>query len=449
MGRKLGPVSVVLAGEENTGLQFPAESAGILAPIGWAPAIAHCIRAISSLDPDRILVDRPRSISREALAGALHMWAADVLIAETGDDGESRSKFAGLAACLEGVEGSILFLAADFPLIRSESLRRLVDAAVSGNGFSVLRSPLMQGAAPQTHRSDEMGPSPDPPVIVTCLPMSTYRKIATSAGVPLEGSGHCHPDLLARVLLERNIETACITLDPEQAASVRTPDGRAHAESLFQDRARSRAIAEGVVMQAPDSVWFAVDNRIEPGAVLEPQIVFGPGVVVRSGAIIRAFSHLEGCEIGSGAVVGPHARLRPGTVVSDGARVGNFVEVKASSIGRGSRVSHLAYVGDTTIDGDANIGAGTITCNFDGMSKHRTFIGERAFVGSNTTLVAPVRVGREAMTGAGSVITREVPDEALAIARTRQENIQGRARRLMDRIRAVAGKSRDPADSER
>jgi bifunctional UDP-N-acetylglucosamine pyrophosphorylase/glucosamine-1-phosphate N-acetyltransferase len=164
-------------------------------------------------------------------------------------------------------------------------------------------------------------------------------------------------------------------------------------------------------------------------------VVFAPGVSVETGATIRAFSYLEGCHIGSDAIVGPFARIRPGTELSNGAKVGNFVELKNTTLGEGAKVNHLSYVGDTNIGEKANIGAGTVTCNYNGVEKFRTEIGARAFIGSNTMLVAPVNVGEEAMTGSGSVITHDVPDGALALSRTQQVNKSGAARRLFDMYR--------------
>ena len=169
-------------------------------------------------------------------------------------------------------------------------------------------------------------------------------------------------------------------------------------------------------------------------------MVFGPGVTVESGATIRAFSHLEGCHVGADAVVGPYARLRPGAELGNGAKVGNFVEIKSAELGEGAKVNHLSYIGDARVGAAANIGAGTITCNYDGVFKHQTTIGERAFIGSNTMLVAPVKVGDEAMTGSGSVITSDVPDGALALGRARQLNKDGFARKLMARLKAAKSK---------
>jgi bifunctional UDP-N-acetylglucosamine pyrophosphorylase/glucosamine-1-phosphate N-acetyltransferase len=199
------------------------------------------------------------------------------------------------------------------------------------------------------------------------------------------------------------------------------------AEATVQGWLRAAALAAGVSMTAPETVFLSTDTALGPDVSIEPYVVFGPGVSVHSGAAIRAFSHLAGCTIGAGAIVGPYARLRPGTVIDEGAHVGNFVELKATRLGRGAKANHLTYLGDTEVGAGANIGAGTITCNYDGIAKHRTVIGERAFIGSDTALVAPVTVGAGAITAAGSVIVRDVPPDALAIARGIQVDKPGRA----------------------
>ena len=214
----------------------------------------------------------------------------------------------------------------------------------------------------------------------------------------------------------------------------------ARAEAAFQTRKRAEALETGVTLVAPDTVQFAYDTWLGRDSLIEPYVVFGPGVTVETGAHIRAFSHLEGCHVARGAVVGPYARLRPGTELAEHARIGNFVEVKNALIGEGAKVNHLSYIGDARVGDESNIGAGTITCNYDGVMKHHTEIGRGAFIGSNTMLVAPVRVGHEAMTGSGSVITADVPDGALALARARQEVKPGMAVKLMDILRARKAK---------
>jgi len=201
--------------------------------------------------------------------------------------------------------------------------------------------------------------------------------------------------------------------------------GVARAEAFWQQRRRGELLAEGVSMMAPETVWLSWDTQIAGGAVIEPNVVFGPKVTVESGAVIRAFSHLEGAVVRAGAIVGPYARLRPGADIGEGAHIGNFVEVKKVKVGAGAKANHLAYLGDGTVGAKANIGAGTIFCNYDGFDKYDTHVGEGAFIGSNSSLVAPVTVGAGAMTGSGSVITRDVPDDALGLTRPEQVNKDG------------------------
>ena len=214
----------------------------------------------------------------------------------------------------------------------------------------------------------------------------------------------------------------------------------ADAEREMQKRLRTAALASGVGMTAPETVFLSHDTVLEADVQIGPHVVFGPGVTVRSGAEIKSFSHLEGAEVACGAVVGPQARLRPGTVIGEGAHIGNFVEVKNSKIGKGTKANHLAYLGDATVGDGANIGAGTITCNYDGFDKHETTIGAGAFIGSDTALVAPVTVGDGAYVGAGSVITKSVPKDALAVTRAEQKDVPGWAEKF--RARKKAGRAK-------
>ncbi len=211
----------------------------------------------------------------------------------------------------------------------------------------------------------------------------------------------------------------------------------AAAEATLQEWLRTAAMEGGATLVAPDTVFLSADTVLAPDVTVEPNVVFGPDVEVEEGAIIRAFSHLEGCRIGSRAIIGPFARLRPGTVVGEGAHVGNFVELKAAILGQGAKANHLSYIGDATIGAGSNIGAGTITVNYDGFAKHRTEIGERAFIGSNSALVAPVRIGDGAMVVAGSVVTEDVAADAMAFGRARQVDKPGGAAAF----RAKRGKS--------
>ena len=208
----------------------------------------------------------------------------------------------------------------------------------------------------------------------------------------------------------------------------------AGAEAAIQHRLREAAMAAGATLIAPETVFLSADTVLAPDVVVHQHVVFGPGVTVGSGSEIRAFSHLEGCTVGEAAQIGPYARLRPGTRVGNAAHVGNFVELKAAELGNGAKANHLSYIGDAIVGAGSNIGAGTITCNYDGVSKHRTEIGARAFIGSNSILVAPVRVGDGALTAAGSVITNDVEADALALGRSRQVNKPGQASMLREKL---------------
>jgi bifunctional UDP-N-acetylglucosamine pyrophosphorylase/glucosamine-1-phosphate N-acetyltransferase len=214
----------------------------------------------------------------------------------------------------------------------------------------------------------------------------------------------------------------------------------AAAERMIQDRRRQEAMASGVTLIAPETVFFSYDTRLGQDVVVEPHVVFGPGVVVEEGAVVHSFSHLEGARIASGAGVGPFARLRPGASIGPNAKVGNFVEIKNTDLGAGAKVSHLTYLGDARIGAEANIGAGTITCNYDGFGKYRTEIGAGAFIGSNSSLVAPVTIGKGAFVGSGSVITDDIPDDSLGLGRGRQIVKEGWAVEFREKAQAAKKK---------
>jgi len=224
------------------------------------------------------------------------------------------------------------------------------------------------------------------------------------------------------------LKVGVVECSEEEVQGINTQLQLSNAEAVYQNRARACALANGVNMQAPSTVYFSHDTVVKADVAIEPNVVFGPGVYVASGATIRAFCHIEGALIGKNTVVGPYARLRPGTVLADKVKVGNFVEVKNAEISTGAKLNHLSYVGDAKIGAGANIGAGTITCNYDGFNKHTTEIGEGAFIGSNSSLVAPVRIADGAYVGSGSVITKDVNCDALAIGRGRQKNMEGWAK---------------------
>lgn len=212
-----------------------------------------------------------------------------------------------------------------------------------------------------------------------------------------------------------------VEADADEVLGVNSRSELAVAEAIFQYRARQKFMEAGVTLIDPDSVFFAADTKIEADVLIEPNVYFGPGVRIARGSHIKAFCHIEGAHIGAETIVGPFARLRPGTRVGEDVKIGNFVEIKKSDIADGAKISHLSYVGDATVGTDANLGAGTITCNYDGYNKFNTTIGSGAFIGSNTALVAPVTIGDGAIIAAGSTVTQDVAADALALARSRQE----------------------------
>ena len=271
----------------------------------------------------------------------------------------------------------------------------------------------------------------------------TLLRLAAATGND-NASGEYYLTDIAALGSAEGLDVRVVRCDEAETLGINSRADLAAAEAVFQAGARAELLANGVTMQAPETVFLAYDTHVGRDAVIEPNVVFGPGVTVESGATIRAFSHLEGCHVSTGAVVGPYARLRPGAELANNAKIGNFVEVKSAQIGEGAKVNHLTYIGDAEIGDGTNIGAGTITCNYDGVFKHKTVIGKHAFIGSNTLIIAPRIIGDEAMTATGSVINKDVPAGDLAVARGKQDNKPGYARKLFARLRAAkAAKQKD------
>ena len=358
---------------------------------------------------------------------------------------------------LQDFQGDLLVTYADTPLLDAEAVEALYAARRAGAALAVLG---FESEAPGAYGRLVLGPDGGLDRIVEAKD-ATVQELSISlcnSGI-LSAPSALMFELLAEVrddnakaeyyltdvvglARRRGLPVACVTTEEARVIGVNSQAELAAAEGLWQRRRREQALVAGVAMPAPDTVIFAYDTEVEGGAVIEPHVVFAPGVTVRNGAVIRSFSHLEGCEVLPGAVVGPYARLRPGARIGENAHIGNFVEVKNVVIGEGAKANHLAYLGDGEVGARANIGAGVIFCNYDGFDKHRTVIGEDAFVGSDTALVAPVRIGAGSMTGSGSVITRDVADDALALERGPQTEKPGWAARF--RARKLAARAVKP-----
>jgi bifunctional UDP-N-acetylglucosamine pyrophosphorylase / glucosamine-1-phosphate N-acetyltransferase len=347
-------------------------------------------------------------------------------------------------------EGEVAVLYADNPLIRPETLRRLRETRAAGEagltllamrpadpgqyGRVILRDGMVERIVEWADATAEERAVGLCNAGVLCGPAADMRRWLEAVRPDNVRGEYYLTDLVALARTE-GCRVAAVEAPAEEMAGINSRAELAAAEALVQARLRAAAMEAGVTLTDPGSVFLCADTALAPDVTIGPSVVFGPGVTVETGAEIRAFCHLEGCRIGPDCIVGPFARLRPGAVLGASVHVGNFVELKAASLGAGAKANHLTYLGDAEVGEGANIGAGTITCNYDGAAKHRTVIGARAFIGSDTALVAPVRVGAGAITAAGSVITEDVAADALAIARGRQVQKPGRAAELRARQR--------------
>jgi bifunctional UDP-N-acetylglucosamine pyrophosphorylase/glucosamine-1-phosphate N-acetyltransferase len=354
-------------------------------------------------------------------------------------------------AALGDFAGDVLVVNGDCPLLQAEDLEPLFalrekGAALALMGFEpvdpLLYGRILRGADGHVIRVVEPSQASEDEEAVRLCNAGMYLAGRDDLFRWLSRVDNDNPKgeyFLTGIIAEATHEEALVRahVAPESAVmGADTPMQLAQAEAVFQARRREFFLAQGVAMTAPETVFFAWDTQVGPGAAIEPYVVFAPGVQVASGAVIRAFSHLEGAVVEAGALVGPYARLRPGAVIGPDAHIGNFVEVKNVTVGAGAKANHLSYLGDGSVGAGANIGAGTIFCNYDGFFKYETHVGENAFVGSNTALVAPVRVGAGAYTGSGSVITRDVAADALALERSPQAEKPGWAARFREAMGA-------------
>ena len=346
-------------------------------------------------------------------------------------------------------EGKAVILYADNPLLTADTMKRLLDAHEGDNVLSLLG---MRPRDPGHYGRIITGPDGRAERIVEYKDASEEEKNITlcNAGMMCadvtdlkEWLGSITPDNAQKeyyltdivALAARKGRVSCVEGSEEELAGINSRSELAQAESRLQARLRHQALEQGVTLVDPASTFLDSDTVLASDIVIEPHVFIGPGVTLEEGCTIRAFSHLEGCTVKAGAVIGPYARLRPGTVCRENSHVGNFVELKNTDLGAGAKANHLTYLGDSQIGNESNIGAGSITCNYDGVFKHRTIIGERCFIGSNSIMVAPVRIGDDAMTAAGSVITDVVPSAALAFGRARQENKHNKGLALQQALR--------------
>lgn len=436
---------IVLAAGKGTRMQ--SDRPKVMHHLGQAPLLAHALASAAPLEPEqRVIVTGHAAEEVERFATAHDPDATCVRQEPQLGTGHA---VAQAADALAGFEGEALVLYGDTPFIRPETLEQMI-AARAHHDVVVLGFE----AAPDTRYGRLIAQGDDLKRIVEYKEASEAERAITlmNSGVICadrallmdlvaglgndNAAGEYYLTEIIALARAKGLSAGVVRCDEAETLGINSRPELARAEALFQAHARAAANEQGVAMQAPETVFFAQDTVIGRDTIIEPNVVFGPGVTVESGAQIRAFSHLEGCHVAREAIVGPYARLRPGAELAEGARVGNFCEVKNAHLAEGVKVNHLSYIGDADIGARTNVGAGTVTCNYDGVFKHRTTIGANAFIGSSTMLVAPVQVGDHAMTASGSIITQDVPDEALALGRARQTNKPGLAKRLFDKLRA-------------
>ncbi|MDX1781248.1 MAG: bifunctional UDP-N-acetylglucosamine diphosphorylase/glucosamine-1-phosphate N-acetyltransferase GlmU [Thalassovita sp.] len=440
---------VILAA--GMGTRMNSDLPKVLHKIAGAPLLVHAMKSGAAVDPEKLVVVAGHEADKVAKAAQDWDDRAELVLQEE-QLGTGHAVLQARAA-LADFDGDVIVLYGDTPFIRPETIERMAEAR-RGNDIVVLgfdaADParygrlVMQGDA--LDRIVEFkDASEEERAITLCnsglvaADKDVLFRLLDKVGNDNAAGEYYLPDIVALARAEGMTATA-VTCDEAETLGVNSRAELAAAEAAFQARARAEALENGVTLATPDTVFFAHDTVIGRDAVIEPNVVFGPGVTVESGALIRAFSHLEGCHVSRGATVGPYARLRPGAELAEDVHVGNFVEIKNAVLEEGAKANHLTYIGDAHVGQKSNIGAGTITCNYDGVMKHKTEIGAHAFIGSNTMLVAPVRVGNGASTGSGSVITQDVEDDALAIARGKQVNKPGMATKLREMLKAKKAK---------
>lgn len=435
---------IILAAGKGTRME--SDLPKVLHHLAGAPMLLHVMKSSATLEPERLVIIAGHGADAVgAVARDYSETAQVVLQSEQLGTGHAVSQAkSALADCT----GDVIVLYGDTPFVRPETLQALLAARKTADivvlGFQAANAGrygrlVMQGSA--VSRIVEYKDASEQERAITfcnsgviCAKADVLFSLLEAVGNDNASKEYYLTDIV-QLANDRNLSVAAVHCDEAETMGINSRAELAQAEASFQSSTRMEMMALGVSLTAPETVYFAYDTVLGRDSQVEPNVVFGPGVTVENGARIRAFSHLEGCHISSGAVVGPYARLRPGTELAENVRIGNFVEIKNARIEDGAKVNHLSYIGDANIGEASNIGAGTVTCNYDGVGKHHTEIGASVFIGSNTMLVAPVTVGDAAMTASGSVITKNVEPGALAIARSEQSNKPGLAVKLFAMLR--------------
>ncbi len=437
--------AVILAAGKGTRMKSDLHK--VLHPLAGRPMLEHLFGSVETLGPEHQVV--VIGSGREQLEPVVARHGGTVVVQEPQLGTAHAVQQAEQA--LQGFDGDVLILYGDTPLVEAETMRRMLDRLHDEDGPAVVvlasrpADPLRYGrviakadgtilkmveykdATPEERACDLCNSG-----LMAVRSADLFALLARVGNDNAAGEYYL-PDIVMIAAADGR-KSAVIETAEGEVAGINSRAELASVEAEWQRRRRLQAMADGVTLVAPETVWFSHDTRIGRDTVIEPNVFFGPGVTVGEGVVIHGFSHIEGAEIAAGAEIGPYARLRPGADIGERAKVGNFVEVKKARLGAGAKANHLSYIGDADVGPKANIGAGTITCNYDGFFKYRTIIGEGAFIGSNSALVAPVTVGAGAIVGAGSVLTRDVQADALAVARGKQDEHPGWAARFRTRM---------------
>jgi bifunctional UDP-N-acetylglucosamine pyrophosphorylase/glucosamine-1-phosphate N-acetyltransferase len=433
-------LAIVLAAGEGTRMRSGLPK--VLHAIGGHTLLAHVLAAAERAGGAEIAV--VVGPDHGAVAGEAKRVAPQAEIFEQSERLGTAHAVLSARKAIARKPDDILVMFADTPLVRAETLAKLRGAIADGAAVAVLGfTPAdPKGYGRLVMQGDELTA-----VREERDASDAERKISFCNGGLMALSGAHALELLERIgnanakgeyyltdavagARAMGLMAVAIETSEDDVRGINTKAQLAEAEAVLQQRLRAAAMESGVTMIAPETVFLSADTKFGKDVTIEPNVVFGQGVTVEDGALIRSFSHLEGARVGKGARVGPFARLRPGADLGHDVHIGNFVEIKAASIEAGAKANHLTYIGDARVGEGANIGAGTITCNYDGMAKHRTDIGAGAFIGSNSSLVAPVKIGEGAYVGSGSVVTKDVPADSLAVGRAQQTVKEGWAKRL-------------------
>ena len=442
---------ILLAAGQGT--RMKSSRPKVLHKVAGAPLLIHSMRAGENIAAEKTVVIVGHG-GPEVQAAAL-AYNEDAICVEQAQQLGTAHAVAQARPALEGFDGHAIVMYGDTPFISPETLEDMLTARADGADVVFLG---FEAADPGRYGRMILGPDGALHEIVEykdatraqrAIRMCNSGVVCASAQTLFSliddvdsdnAKGEFYLTDIVKIARSRGMSCRMVTCPEAETLGVNTRGELAHAEGLFQKAARANALKSGVTLTAPETVFFAFDTVIAADVEVGPYVTFGPEVSIDSGAVVHGFCHLEGCHIAAGAQVGPYARLRPGADIGPRAKVGNFVEVKAATLAAGAKANHLSYIGDTTVGEAANIGAGTITCNYDGVFKHQTTIGARAFIGSNAALVAPVTIGEDALVGSGSVITEDVPATDLALGRGKQVNKPGLGKRLMDRLRSLKQK---------